>query len=64
VEITLASAPTGANSRLRYAYTGTLGNDAGPTSGPRGNLRDSDATESPSGRTLYNWCVHFDNPVN
>jgi hypothetical protein len=62
--ITLAATPTGGNKRLRYAYTGIIGNGAGPTSGPRGNLRDSDATVSPSGAALPNWCVHFDKPVN
>jgi hypothetical protein len=64
VAITLAATPTGANKRLRYAYTGVPGNAAGPTSGPRGNLRDSDATPSLYGNPLYNWCVHFDKPVN
>jgi hypothetical protein len=55
------------NPRLRYAYTppascsGTCG---GPTTGPRGNLRDSDPTVGiSSGANLYNWCVHFDKPV-
>ena len=64
VTITLSSVPTGANPRLRYAYTGVPGNPAGPTTGPRGNLRDSDSTPSLYGYTLYNWCVHFDKPVN
>jgi hypothetical protein len=64
VTITLSAAPTGANKRLRYAYTGIPGNAGGPTTGPRGNLRDSDATTtSLYGNTLYNWCVHFDKPV-
>jgi hypothetical protein len=64
VEITLSSTPTGGNKRLRYAYTGVPGNSGGPTSGPRGNLRDSDSTASLYGNTLYNWCVHFDKAVN
>lgn len=64
VTITLSRVPTGANQRLRYAYTGVPGNPAGPTTGPRGNLRDSDSTPSLFGYTLYNWCVHFDKPVN
>jgi hypothetical protein len=63
VVITLAAPPTGANARLRYAYTGTLHAKGGPTTGPRGNLRDSDATASRVGEHLYNWCVHFDEPV-
>jgi hypothetical protein len=64
VTITLSAVPTGTNKRLRYAFTGVPGNPGGPTTGPRGNLRDSDATTSLYGNTLYNWCVHFDKPVN
>jgi hypothetical protein len=64
VTVTLSAVPSGANQRLRYAYTGVPGNSGGPTTGPRGNLRDSDAEASLYGNTLYNWCVHFDKPVN
>jgi hypothetical protein len=60
VVVTLSAAPTGANPRLRYAYTAAIGVLAGPTTGPRGNLRDSDATPSRNGYKLYNWCVHFE----
>ena len=49
--------------RLRYAFTGTSGALGGPTTGPRGNLRDSDATPSRFGYPLHNWCIHFDRPV-
>ena len=49
-----------ANKRLRYAYAGKPGSVAGPATGPRGNLRDSDATASRYGYKLYDWCVHFD----
>jgi hypothetical protein len=63
VRITLSAAPTGANGRIRYAFTGVSGALGGPTSGPRGNLRDSDTTPSRDGYKLYNWCVHFDAPV-
>ncbi len=63
VTITLASAPTGSNKRLRYAYTSVPGTPAGPTAGPRGNLRDSDATPSQYGYPLQNWSVHFDTAV-
>jgi hypothetical protein len=55
--------PPGANGRLRYAHTGSPGAAAGPTTGPRGNLRDSDRTPSLNGHELFNWCVHFDQPV-
>lgn len=63
VAITLASPPTGARGRLRYAFSAPVGAHGGPTSGPRGNLRDSDATPSRFGGPLYDWCVHFDEPV-
>lgn len=60
VAIRLSAPPTGRNRRIRYAYTGVPGARAGSTSGPRGNLRDSDDTPSRHGRPLYNWAVHFD----
>jgi hypothetical protein len=63
VTITLSSVPTGTGARLRYAFTGVPNAPAGATTGPRGNLRDSDATASPNGYPLYNWCVHFDREV-
>ena len=62
VVITLSAVP-GANGRLRYAFTGTSGARGGPTTGPRGNLRDSDTTPSRNGYALYNWGVHFDVPA-
>lgn len=62
VVITLSGTPN-ANGRLRYAFTGTSGALGGPMTGPRGNLRDSDATPSRDGFKLYNWCVHFDAAV-
>lgn len=63
VAITLASTPTGANPRVRYAFQAPLQALAGPRTGPRGNLRDSDPTPSRHGETLYNWAVHFEQPV-
>jgi hypothetical protein len=63
VNITLEKTPTGANQRLRYAFTGTPAAPGGPTTGPRGNLRDSDTTKSLHDYPLYNWCIHFDEPV-
>ncbi len=62
VVITLSAAPAAAG-RLRYAFTGTSGALGGPTTGARGNLRDSDATPSRNGYPLYNWCIHFDEAV-
>lgn len=64
VKIGLAAAPVGKNMRVRYAYTGTAGANAGPKTGARGNLRDSDSTPSAYAPTkLFNWCVHFDEPI-
>jgi len=64
VKVMLNTPPTGAGKRIRYAYTGIPGNPGGPTTGPRGNLRDSDpATSIYTGKNLYNWCVHFDKAI-
>ena len=63
IEITLNTAPTGANPRVRYAYTGVAGANAGSSGAARGNIRDSDSTSSLYGNTLYNWLVHFDHPL-
>ena len=63
VAITLSAEPTGANRRIRYAYTGIRGAPAGLQTGARGNLRDSDATPSRNGYALFDWCVHFDEAV-
>jgi carbohydrate esterase-like sialic acid-specific acetylesterase len=63
VAITLSAEPTAAGGRLRYAHTGVPGTAGGRTSGPRGNLRDSDSTRSRYGNPLYNWCVHFDERI-
>lgn len=58
IVITLSATPTGANKKIRYAYTNQIGGV-----GPKGNLRDSDPTASIYGNTLYNWCVHFEEAV-
>jgi hypothetical protein len=58
VAITLAAPPV-AGSKLRYAFTTTPMTCPGQTSGPRGNLRDSDKTPSQSGYELFNWGVHY-----
>ena len=63
VKVKLAAVPVGANKRIRYAFTGTPNAAGGGATGPRGNLRDSDATPSRSGQKLYNWAVHFDQPL-
>lgn len=48
--------PTGGHPRVRYAFTGWPGANAGPTSGPRGCLRDNNAA-------MPDWAVHFDIPL-
>ncbi len=63
VTITLASEPTGTDQRIRYAFTGVSNANGGPTTGPRGNLRDSDATPSLHNFELFNWCIHFDEAI-
>jgi hypothetical protein len=63
VTITLSAVPIATNRRIRYAYTGVLGAKAGLQTGAHGNLHDSDTTPSRYGYTLFNWCVHFDEPV-
>jgi hypothetical protein len=63
VAITLAAVPIGNDRRLRYALTARPTSCPGPGAGARGNLRDSDATASNYGYELYNWSVHFDEPV-
>ncbi len=63
VTITLTDVPTGSDQKVGYAFTGVSGALGGPTTGPRGNLRDSDATPSLHGFSLYNWCIHFQEAV-
>lgn len=55
VTLTLSAVPTGTNKRIQYAWKGTPGAAAGPTTGARGCLRDTDE--------LPNWCVHFNLPL-
>ncbi|WP_446744305.1 hypothetical protein [Silvibacterium acidisoli] len=56
LQITTASATAGT---LRYAWTGVAGASAGPTTGPRGNIRDSDPTPSEFFlNPLWNWLIH------
>ena len=65
VKITLSGVPSGSNQRLRYAYTGVPGTNTGAQNAgsAAGNLRDTDSYPSLYGNTLYNWAVHFDEPI-
>ena len=71
VRIRLSAAPTApaGHRQIKYAYVGSLGCggggcNAGPLSGPRGNLRDSDPVMSrlDGGNSihLYNWAATED----
>jgi hypothetical protein len=61
VAITTSGASAG--GRVRYAYTAQPLTCPGPETGPRGNLRDSDASTSASGTPLFDWSVSFDIPI-
>ncbi len=63
LRITLSAPPTGGGRHLRYALRATPQTCPGPKTGPRGNLRDSDATPSQDGTDLANWAVAFDAPL-
>lgn len=52
VQVTLNATPS-PGGRIKYAQNANI----------RGNLRDSDATPSLYGYSLYNWCCHFDETV-
>ena len=60
VRITLSATPTGANKRVRYAYTSRPNTTPGAMTGVRGCLRDSDATPSLYGYALQNWGITYD----
>lgn len=58
LEITLSDTPTGTDQKVKFGVTGTASSPAGPTTGPRTNIRDSAALVSEQGNPLYNWCCH------
>lgn len=45
-------------SSIAYARTGTPGQNAGPISGPRGNIRDNSADTDSHGNPMFNWACH------
>lgn len=54
----------GSPTRVKYGWNGSLGAADGPTTGQRGNLRDSDLeVGSLTGSNLYNWGLIFNLPV-
>lgn len=63
VTITLNTAPTGANQRLRYAFTGTVGAAGGTANAARGTLADTDPTIGLSGLPLRDYAISFDEPL-
>lgn len=42
IKLTLSGTPVGTTETVRIAWTGVANNDAGPTTGPRSNICDSD----------------------
>jgi hypothetical protein len=59
LDVVLDNVPTGSNRKLVYAYTGIPGSRAGPNSGTRGCVRDSETRMSRlTGQPLYDWAVH------
>lgn len=64
VKIALSGTPTGGSMAIRYAYTGVSGNSGGPTTGPRGCLRDSAPSSPLTGYDLSNWCIHFSQSIS
>lgn len=66
VMITMSGTPT-TNRRIRYAFTGIPGNNAGPTTGPRGCIKRPDvvwSAASPWGDNLDDWHVLVDKVMN
>lgn len=63
VVITLSREPIG-NATVEYAYEDALGQPAGPATGARGNLRDSDPRTGVDQEPLYNWSVIFRIGIN
>lgn len=56
---TVASAPGAGSWKIGIADKGIAGNAAGPTTGPRSNIRDASADLASDGAThLYNWALH------
>ena len=52
------------NPTLAYAWYTTAGTSAGPTTGPRGQLFDSDPTRAyQRGNSLNNPCIRFKQPI-
>jgi hypothetical protein len=62
VTITLDRVPTGANQRLRYAYT--AGGRGGTAAAARGTLADTDPAVGLDGLSLRDYAIAFDEPIS
>lgn len=58
IELTLSAIPTATGQKLGYALTGVSDSAGGPTTGPRGNLRDSSSDVTSTGYVMRNWACH------
>lgn len=64
IKIALNTTPTGTSQKVRYAYTGAFDTPGRlESSSQKGNIRDSDDTDSLYGNDLYNWLVHFSKDI-
>lgn len=58
ITITLSATPTGTAQKIHYAITGAPGDDAGPTSGPRGCIRSATADTDSFGGAMDHYACH------
>lgn len=59
ITIALSGDPGSPTSQqVGYARTGAVDANAGPTTGPRGNIRDNSADLTSYGDPMYNWACH------
>ncbi len=63
VIVTLSSVPTGTNQKIGIADIGTPNAAAGPATGPRACLRDSNPDLDAYGQPVFNWACHQRVPV-
>ena len=56
--VMLSEMPAGPGQKLKFAMPAATSAGAGPTTGPRSNIRDSATLVSDRGNPLYNMCCH------